>query len=271
MTIRITQTVLMTFGSHFMKKMMFYILLFVTNASFAAQPLPILKVISEEWQDYTNADGTGTYWDIVKAVYGQDYQLEFITSTWSIALNAVESGRADILVGTYNLADRKLAFPHHHIDMEYPIYAIYDANAHHISAMDDLAGLTVAGKKGYDLQSFLPSSSYFYGVDYIDDIALLIERKRIDVALTYQVNLPLADPESRYAHKEIGAEEPLYIAFTLSAKGQALRTHFDQKIKKLIANKQLVQYFHNKQEYQHARLNTRVLHAKPSSNAKHGN
>ena len=230
--------------------------------SFAAQPLPVLTVASEEWQEYTNADGTGTYWDIVRAVYGKHYQLEFISTSWSRALNLVETRRADILVGSYKDKNRKLLFPQHHLDIEYPLYAIFDKNVHDIKGIDDLAGLTVAGKKDYGLQKFLPSSSHFYGVGYIDNVAKLIEKKRVDIAVAYQINLYLADPDNRYSHQVIGTEEPLYLAFSHSAKGEKLKKLYDQQIIKLVADGTLKQYFLNVDEYQHAQLDT-ILPPKP--------
>ncbi|WP_158088358.1 substrate-binding periplasmic protein [Colwellia chukchiensis] len=211
-----------------------------------------LTVVSEEWLGYTNANGTGTYCDIVKAVYGQDYQLELITTTWSRALNLVETGRADILVGGYHSTNHKLVFPQYHLDTEYPLYVIYDDKAHNITQIEDLAGLTVAGRKDYGLAKFLPQSSYFYGLDLIDDSAKFIEKNRVDAVLTYKVNLALADPETRYTHQVIGKEARLYLAFSRTALGHKLKEHYDRNIKQLVKLKQLQQYFPNPQEYLHA-------------------
>ncbi len=220
----------------------------------AAQPLPLLKVVTEEWTDYTNADGTGTYWDIVRAVYGEKYQLELITTTWSRALNLVENGRADVLVGSVKSVNKKLIFPQHHLDIEYPVYVIFDKNIHTINTVKDLAGLTVAGRKEYGFAKFLPSSSHFYGVEFIGDVAKLIEKKRVDVALAYQVNLALADPSNRFTHKSIGPEERLYLAFTHSDQGKKLREQYEKALIALIRDDKLKQYFASDQEYQHAKL-----------------
>jgi polar amino acid transport system substrate-binding protein len=229
---------------------------FFMAQSSAAKPLPVLKVVSEEWTNYTNADGTGTYWDIVRAVYGKHYQLEFIATTWGRALNLVETGRADVLVGSTKSVNKKLIFPQHHLDIEYPVYAIFDKNIHTISTVNDLAGLTVAGRKDYGFAKFLPRSSHFYGVEKIHDVAQLIEKNRVDVALAYQVNLALADPDNRFTHQSIGPEERLYLAFTHSAKGKKLRKHYEHEIIVLIRDDQLKQYFPNEQEYQHANLDS---------------
>tara|TARA_R110002060_G_scaffold14525_2_gene20367 strand:+ start:473 stop:994 length:522 start_codon:yes stop_codon:yes gene_type:complete len=130
-----------------MDKILIVIAVFFSSQSFASHPLPVLTVASEEWQEYTNIDGTGTYWDIIREVYGEHYQLEFISTSWSRAINLVETGRADVLVGTYKDTSRQLIFPQHHLDIEYPLYAIFDENIQSINKADDLAGLIVAGKK----------------------------------------------------------------------------------------------------------------------------
>lgn len=238
-----------------MLKIIVCLVAFIMAPCFAAQPLPILKVVSEEWQDSTNADGSGTYWDIVRAVYGKHYQLELVATTWSRALSLVEAGQADVLVGSYKTANPKLIFPQHHLDIEYPLYAIFDKNLHNITDVNDLAGLTIAGKKDYELTSFLPSTSHFYGVEFIDDVANLIEKKRIDVALAYHINLPLADPNNRFKHQVIGKEARIYLAYTKSAKGERLKQQYDEEIIRLIADDKLKQYFPNEKEYQHAQFN----------------
>ncbi|MEH6594467.1 MAG: transporter substrate-binding domain-containing protein [Colwellia polaris] len=241
-----------------MDKILICIAAFFISHCATAKQLPVLIVASEEWQEYTNADGTGTYWDIVRAIYGKDYQLEFISTSWSRALSLVETGRADMIVGSYKHKNRQLLFPKYHLDIEYPLYAIYDQSKHNISQANDLAGLTIAGRKDYELQKFLPKNSRFYGVDYIDNIAKLIEKKRVDVAVTYHTNLGLADPKTQYSHKVIGPEERLYLAFTQSEKGQKLQAHYDQEIIKLVSGNEIKQYFINDEEYQHAQLDTLI-------------
>jgi len=221
--------------------------------------LPVLKVVSEEWTNYTNADGSGTYWDIVAAVYSKHYQLEFIATTWSRALNLVETGHADVLVGSYKTTNRKLIFPQQHLDTEYPLYAIFDKNVQTINDDKDLAGLTIAGKKDYGFEHFLPNSSRYYGVEQIDNTAKLIEKKRVDVVLTYRINLALADPENRFSHQAIGAEAPLYLAFTHSAKGKKLKEHYEHEVIALLSDNKLKQYFPNAREYQHAQLDSLLV------------
>jgi polar amino acid transport system substrate-binding protein len=112
-----------------------------------------------------------------------------------------------VLVGRYKDTNHKLIFPQHHLDIEYPLYAIYDKNIPNISEANDLAGLTIAGKKDYDLQRFFPITSRFYDVEYIDNIVQLIDKKRVDAAIFYRTNINLADPENRFSHQVIGAEE----------------------------------------------------------------
>jgi polar amino acid transport system substrate-binding protein len=239
-----------------MDKILIVISVFFFSQSFASHPLPVLTVASEEWQEYTNVDGTGTYWDIVREVYGEHYQLEFISTSWSRAINLVETGRADVLVGTYKDTSRQLIYPQHHLDIEYPLYAVFDKKTQSINKADDLAGLIVAGKKDYALERFLPSTSRFYGVEYIDNITRLIDKKRVDVAVTYLTNLPLADPENRFSHHIIGKEERLYLAFTDSKKGDKLQKTYDKKIIKLVKDNKLQQYFLSEAEYQHAQYDT---------------
>ncbi|WP_440873877.1 substrate-binding periplasmic protein [Thalassotalea sp. PLHSN55] len=233
----------------------FIICFYLIFVSFAqANNKPVLTVVSEEWLGVTNADGTGTYWDIIKAVYSDSYQLKLKTMPWPRAMSLVEKGKADILVGVYANNGGHLLFSNQHIDTEYPVYFLHDNQNIRVRHVDELANKLVAGRRGWGLEKHLPSSTSFYGVDDIRNISRLIANKRIDGALTYSYNLHLADPKSSLATVELIPAMPLHIAFSPNEQGHRLKAIFEQQMPKLLENDLLKHFFASPEDYHHANL-----------------
>lgn len=230
------------------------VLAFPCFAFSAQDSKPTLRVVAETWKGVTNSDGTGTYLDIVRAVFEDDYQIEITNTSWQRASQLVAKDRADILVGAYRLKNSPLLLSEQHIDVEYPIHVIFDATKFSPQVIDDLSHKVVAGKKGWGLENFLPSSSHFYGVDSIRGVSKLVTNGRIDAALTYSYNLHLADKYRELQHKKLIDEMPIYLGFHSSDKGRALQRQFDNKFRQLINAGKIQPLFNSEVEYQHAGL-----------------
>lgn len=197
----------------------------------------------------THADGTGTYWDIIRAVYGDKYNITFETMTWARAVNMVKQNRADILMGVPPSKADTFYLPKQHIDIEYPIYLLFDESQHDINSIDDLSELTIAGRATYGFEYHLPKNTKFYGVDSIKLINKLIFSGRIDGALVYSYNAYLADPSKTLSQLEIIPKEKLYIAIAQTEKGEQLRDEFDTKMDKLIKAGSLAKFFPTPKDY----------------------
>lgn len=215
---------------------------------------PSLRVVAENWVGYTNEDGSGTYFDIIRSVFSETHDVEITNTSWQRASQLVATGRADLIIGAYKLTSSPLLLSEQHIDIEYPIHVIYDESKFSPQVIDDLSHKVVAGKKGYGLENYLPLSTSFYGVDSISGVSKLVANGRIDAALTYSYNLHLADAESSLQHRKIIDEMPIYIGFESSDQGSALQRLFDSKFRQAINAGNIKPLFNSDVEYQHAAL-----------------
>lgn len=231
-----------------------FILMCLISFNGYSKSKPVLNVVGEEWRGVTNADGTGTYFDLITAALGEDYQIIFKTMSWTRAVELVKRGKADILVGGYEKGLEDLLLSDQHIDTEYPIHLLFDPTHIQPQSTSDLSDKLIAGRKGWGLEFHLPPSSRFYGVESIKDISKLIINKRIDGALTYGYNLHYADPNNELLSIEVVAEMPIYLAFEFSDRGKHLKATFDNRMKELIDNDELRALFKSEADYSHARL-----------------
>lgn len=71
----------------------------------AAEPTPLpgkIRAASEEWSDYTGADGRGMAWDILREVFEPEgVKLEIRSVPYTRSIGLVQRGEADAQVGAY--------------------------------------------------------------------------------------------------------------------------------------------------------------------------
>lgn len=91
----------------------------------AAEGVPKqIHLVSEEWLDYTNADGTGVAWDVLRKVF-EPAGVKVVpqSAPYSRAVGLVKRGEADAWVGSYKQENADNLYPRWHFDMDH-IYAL---------------------------------------------------------------------------------------------------------------------------------------------------
>ncbi|MAK91285.1 MAG: hypothetical protein CMI13_08645 [Oleibacter sp.] len=82
----------------------------------------LIKLVAPEWEDYTNADGTGIYWDLLKKIYEPaGVKVTFSIAPWNRAMKMVTRySLYNAIVGEYlDTEEEGLIFPIYPIDVEY--------------------------------------------------------------------------------------------------------------------------------------------------------
>ncbi len=68
----------------------------LSNASFGRD----VTVLASKWQHYTNEDGTGIYFDLLRLIYHES-DLSIEITDYHRCLNLFKQEKADILIGVY--------------------------------------------------------------------------------------------------------------------------------------------------------------------------
>lgn len=90
--------------------MKYLFLTFLTLFSIHAQSTKEIIVATESWEDATNRDGTGLYWDIVEAVYTPlGYTIDKKHTSYSKARDLVMANQADMWLAAYK-DEKKVRF-----------------------------------------------------------------------------------------------------------------------------------------------------------------
>ncbi|MGY2136702.1 substrate-binding periplasmic protein [Pseudomonas reactans] len=229
------------------------IVLCVFTSLVQAQDVPgKVMLASEEWNDYTNKDGSGLAWDVLRQVFepaGITLQTRSVPYTRSVGL--AQRGEVDGWVGSYRDEATGVLYPHWNFDSDH-IYALGLASTP-APTVATLGNYRLAWVRGYKYEEYLPNVHRFNQIERRDGILPMLQHARADLyidALTeakYVLNQ--ADDPSKFALTHI-AELPLYIGFADNERGRALMGVFDQRMAALVKSGELKAIFeHWKQPY----------------------
>jgi len=226
------------------------ILALVASGVHASETIEVPKQVrlaSERWEDYTNADGTGIAWDILRKVFEPAGVRVVISSVpYSRAIGLVKRGEADAWVGSYHEESTDNLYPRWNFDTDH-IYALSLASQP-VLTPENLGQFKLSWVRGYDYQDYLPNVGEYREVQRREGILKMLERKRVDfyidaqTEVDYVLNQAPESERNQFRSTHI-AELPLYLAFGKTEKGRALKELFDQRMDKLVASGELREIF----------------------------
>ena len=228
------------------------LMLLVAPAAMARETPAQVRLVSEEWLDYTNADGSGVAWDVLRKVF-EPAGVKVVTQSapYSRAVGLVRRGEADAWVGSYKEENDDNLYPRWHFDMDH-IYALGLAGKAQPTP-ENVGQYRLAWVRGYDYASYLPNVHNFREVQRREGILPMLEHDRVDFYIDAQTEVDYVLGQSphpeRFRSTHV-AELPLYLAFTRSEQGKALSALFDKRMAELVRSGELKPIFERwKQPY----------------------
>ena len=236
------------------------LLLILPWLTLAATNKPTLRIVAPEIPNYTQSNGQGIYWNIIKAAFGQHYHLELSTASATQVEKLKQENYADAIVTIGNKDSDNTVFANQHIDIRHSVHLLYQPQAFSYLGLNSLDKKVLAVPKELHHIEPLLTSSRIYKVTSLQNLARLITKQRVDGILSYGYNVHYADPNQQLANIEIIPETPVYLNFPKISNGQRLANEFDLAIAKLIAANEIKQLFSSDADFLHAHL------AQPTNN-----
>lgn len=215
------------------------------------KPVDIV-LVSEHWNDYTEANGTGLGWDLMRELFEPvGIKVELRIEPYTRAVGLVQRGEADAWVGAYENEVEGTLYPKRHYDTD-KIYALGLAS-NPAPTLKTLGSYRLAWVRGYQFQKYLPRVEHFNEIARREHILSMLDHSRADLYID-------AKPEVDFILKQTGepqrfrttylTEIPLYLSFADNARGRFLRDLFDQRMAELVRSGKLRPIFaHWKQPY----------------------
>ncbi|MFC6337612.1 transporter substrate-binding domain-containing protein [Pseudomonas sp. CCM 7891] len=225
------------------------ILLCVLVSSARADDVPVvpgqIHLASEAWNDYTNADGTGLAWDLLREIFepaGVKVKIRSMTYTRSVGL--ARRGEVDGWVGAYRDEAEGMLYPRRHYDSDH-IYALGLASRP-TPTLATLGKYRLAWVRGYKYEKYLPNIHRFNQIERRTGILPMLQYGRVDFyidALSEAQYVLEQAPDPSVLKLTHVAELPLYLGFTDNERGRALMTLFDLRMDVLVKSGELKPIF----------------------------
>ncbi len=206
----------------------------MVNTAVASTQLTQIKLASEEWEDATNKDGTGLYWDLMRLIYEPiGIKVQYSTATYSRSVALTKQKKVDGWLGSYFEEEDAILYPKFHFDADI-VSALYKIKpGFEWKGKESLAGKNVGWMKGYDYNEYIDTQFKSKEFKERKKGLVLLDKGRLDFILEDQTEL-ISALEKNHVNKDNFKYTTLmnlniYPAFANNARGQELRKIYDER------------------------------------------
>ena len=242
----------------YMKKLV-YLLLFFTSGIYASETIELseigtITVATESWEEATNEDGSGVYFDIIRAVYKPlGINIKTVIVPYERSIQIVKNGKADFWVASYRDEEDFPIYPEHSFDRDLVTAFFKKSQFAEWQGVDSLKDKTVAWIRGYDYDEYITDIPMKkVELDARDGILKMLQNNRVHVYLDAEEEIDTALEEQNFDatdyKKQTLLELKLYMAFANNDRGKALAKIWDQRMVELHENGELKQIY-DKSDY----------------------
>lgn len=224
----------------------------IAQAGDAVTTPSVIHLASEDWEDYTAADGHGLGWDLLREVFEPaGVKLDIRTEPYTRSVGLAQRREVDACVGSYLDENSDLLYPRWNFDTDH-IYALGLAS-NPAPTPETLGNYRLAWVRGYDFQDYLPNVRRYNEVIRRTGILSMLTHSRadyyIDALTEVDYVLKWAKDPSQFRRTHI-AELPLYLCFADTPKARTLMALFDERMELLVKSGRLKPIFERwKQPY----------------------
>ncbi|AHL36173.1 ABC transporter substrate-binding protein [Pseudomonas brassicacearum] len=211
-----------------------------------AAPLPgKIRAASEEWTDYTQADGRGMAWDILREVFEPEgVKLEVRSVPYTRSIGLVQRGEVEVQVGAYRDESEGVLYPKWHYDVDH-LYALGLASKP-TPTLATIGNYRLVWMRGYEYNNYLPNIRRFNEIHRSVGILPMLIHERadfyIDASTEIEEVLSKADNPHQFRLSPL-INLPLYLGFANTENGKALMALFDRRMEVLVKTGQLKPIF----------------------------
>lgn len=234
------------------QKIIYVTLLFVIfsiiPSVFAGNTPTEIIMASEEWANATNRDGTGLYWDIVRAVYEPvGIKTKFIIRTYDGSVSLVKKNRVDAAVGIYPDQIQSGLFSQYPFIKDYVLVLFKRSRLNQWAGQESIQNKRVAWIKGYSFDQFLEVPVHKKEFNRRETILRQLDGDHIDFFLDTRNNMESVLNRgivevSGYTVETVLALDR-YLVFANNQKGRKLKYIFDRRFPHLVKSGEIDRLF----------------------------
>lgn len=205
-----------------------------------------IRVVSETWTRYTQEDGRGVAWDLLRAVYEPaGVRLRIANEPYTRAVGLVLRGEADAWVGAYRGEIDEALYPRWPYDVD-PI-AVLSLKDNPPPPLEGLSRFRLSWMRGYAFARYFPTLTPHSELQRRTSALPMLLNHRVDYFIDSRPELEemLAGAGALAAEYRITdvTRLPLYLGFSDSPRGRELLALFDRRMRQLHASGELERIF----------------------------
>ena len=203
---------------------------------------------SEEWTNATNKDGTGLYWDILRAVYEPvGIKTKFIIQSYNGSVRLVKKNRVDAAVGIYPDRIQGAIFSQYPFVKDYILVLFKKNKLNQWNGLESLQNKKVAWIKGYSYEDFLEVPVIISELNNRENILRQLDGDRIDFYMDTRYDMESVLNKgvvevSRYTVETV-MQLDRYLVFADNLKGKKLKKIFDNRFPRLVQSGEIERLF----------------------------
>ena len=193
--------------------------------------------VTDEWHDLTRKDGTGLYFDLVKAVFErQGVKVEYRIYPYARAVQRVKDKQADGWVASFMQEKPFPLYPKYHFDKNEQTIIYKKSGQSGSVSTASLRNKRVAWLRDFGLDRFISEPMKITELDSIESAFQMLERDRIDYFVGAKSDIEDYIKSSKQDMTQFGLAYALhlglYMAFADTPKGAKLREMWDAEMEK---------------------------------------
>lgn len=198
-----------------------------------------IKIVTEEWEDCTNADGTGIYFDIVRAIFEKNgYTLDIGIMKYIQAKKRVQSGESDMVLGVYEGEETGVIFPKYHFSSD-DVTVLYLKGGSYKNEKS-LEKKNVGWIRGYSYEKYIKTNMNMQKLDERESGVNMLVKKRLDYFIDnlfdIEGTIEGLGLDSKIFETKLIKFLNLYPCFANNEKGATLSKIWDKEMDKLVKN-----------------------------------
>ncbi len=209
-----------------------------------------IHIVTPAWQNVTNEDGTGLYFDILRNIY-EPYGItvEYQIVPWKRAMLLISYHEADALPGGYYVPHDQAddLFPKYPIGIETLAAVSKKGKVNQWEGQKSISGKSVAWIRNYNYHKYLDVKVTWFEIDYDDQGWKMVDCDRVDF---YMDNLNMVHKyiksvkvDSNQYDVDVVASNPLFLRFANTPKSRKLIEIYDVRMPVLIEGGQVQRLF----------------------------
>lgn len=233
--------------SNYVKSLYNFIVIVLLSLSLTGFAQDTAIFSSDNWDGFTNIDGSGLYWDIIRHVYEQNgVTVAFETSSYTRSVELLRHQKSDALVGSYLDEQDFTQYPKYPIDIDY-VSACTSVSFKNKFSINILPNYSVAWIKGYGFEKILNIKLNYLEIENRKIGLTLVANQRIDFYIDAESDIKIyLNNEPKLAAKLICKlihKEKIFLTFNKTLFGDKLKNIWDTTIPKLIKSGYIEQKF----------------------------